>query len=303
VRQMAGRFKLTYPTGIDGSDIDKAYHVSAIPCMVLIDRNGIVQGRHIGFSSDMADTLRAQIDTLLAGESLPSAKPMDEAEVRSACGPRTRTPLRMDERYFETIWETNVQSNARHFYGPFDSPVYVQQPRPLLVWEDGQRVHAIRAATGEFVTSMALPENTNGAAAATRTPRWIALERPGAEPLFVRHEMRVEQVTEGSNKYNRVLGGDLTAYSPDGTIAWTHANTSGYAALWALTPGKGGDLVMISDYNTLRIIDAQGRLRAEQRIDHGSRFHIFDSDGDGETEFHLTGARLGAYRLRPPPAE
>ncbi|HMP76120.1 MAG TPA: redoxin domain-containing protein [Kiritimatiellia bacterium] len=303
VRQMVERFKLTYPTGVDRSDIDKAYFVSAIPSIVLIDRNGVVQTRHIGFSSGMADTLRAQIDTLLAGGSLAKADPTNEEDTVSACGLRARTPFRMNEKYFETIWETNVNTGARHVYGPFDSPVVVQQSRPLLIWDDGQRIHAVRAATGEPVASMALPEGTASATNASRTPRWIVLQRPGSEPLFVRHETRIERVVDGTNQYNRILGGDLTAFTPDGAVAWTYANTRGYAALWALTPGQGDDLLISSDYNMMSIIDAQGRLRAEQRIEYGHRFFIFDSDGDGETEFHLTGARIGAYRLRPPSAE
>lgn len=80
VRRMAKREKLTYPVGIDRDNIDTAYGVRGIPTLVLIDRNGIVQGRQIGFSADMKKQLREQTDKMLAGKSLLSAVSMEENE-------------------------------------------------------------------------------------------------------------------------------------------------------------------------------------------------------------------------------
>lgn len=51
-------------------DLGKAFHVQAIPTLVLIDRQGIVQAVHVGFQPDIRDTLAEQVDTVRKGISL-----------------------------------------------------------------------------------------------------------------------------------------------------------------------------------------------------------------------------------------
>jgi thiol-disulfide isomerase/thioredoxin len=63
--------------------IPKLFHVSGIPTVFLLDAQGIVQGVHVGFRSDVRESLSHEIDTLLEGGSLlpkngqPEAKPAD----------------------------------------------------------------------------------------------------------------------------------------------------------------------------------------------------------------------------------
>lgn len=62
-------------------DVGKAFHVQAIPTLVLIDRQGVVQAVHVGFRPDIRDTLAEQIDSVRKGLSLVPAE-------ENAAGPR-----------------------------------------------------------------------------------------------------------------------------------------------------------------------------------------------------------------------
>ena len=46
------------------------YGIEGIPTLVLIDKQGVVQSVHVGFSPDIETKLAQELDTLLAGQSL-----------------------------------------------------------------------------------------------------------------------------------------------------------------------------------------------------------------------------------------
>jgi peroxiredoxin len=52
----------------------KAYGIDGIPLLLVIDKQGIIQAVHIGYSADIKTTLSAELDALLAGKSLFESK-------------------------------------------------------------------------------------------------------------------------------------------------------------------------------------------------------------------------------------
>lgn len=82
IRNLFAKHELAYPTGIDVSGIANVYKVRSIPCLVLVDANGIIQRRRIGFSRDSLDAVRKDIESVLDGHDLESAKPMTEEELQ-----------------------------------------------------------------------------------------------------------------------------------------------------------------------------------------------------------------------------
>ena len=60
--------------------IGAAYHVEAIPALVLIDKKGVVQSVHVGFNPAIKATLHKEIDALLAGKDLAKESLADEAK-------------------------------------------------------------------------------------------------------------------------------------------------------------------------------------------------------------------------------
>ncbi len=63
--------KLDIRVALDSAhEVGEAYGVEGIPSTVIIDLNGVVQAYHVGFGDDYEETLTAELEALLAGESL-----------------------------------------------------------------------------------------------------------------------------------------------------------------------------------------------------------------------------------------
>jgi peroxiredoxin len=59
--------------GLDPSgEVGGAFGAQALPTLVLIDKAGVVQAVHVGFSPDIGQTLKDEIEALLAGKNLAS---------------------------------------------------------------------------------------------------------------------------------------------------------------------------------------------------------------------------------------
>ncbi len=300
VARVVERHKLTYPVAIDTDEIDTAYRVGAIPCLILIDRSGIVQGRHIGYSPDLAAILREKTGKLLAGELLPSARPMTEEERRATPRESWGPVTRMDERFFAPVWQTNLAQLARPAQILAEGPIRVYHPPALLVWNDGDYLRAARPDTGAVVAELKAPGSSEAGSDAVLRTSWTALRRSGAPLLFIRHQILTERVREGTNRHNRITGTLITAFESDGTTAWTNLLERGARQVFTLPRDAAEDMLLSSDYNAFHLLDAQGKVLAQQRISFANQLAVFDHDGDGRVEFHLIGPTGGAYRLCDP---
>lgn len=84
IRKFLKEKKLEFTVALDSEGtVGSAYHVEAIPALVLIDKKGVVQSVHVGYSPNIKATLHKEIDALLAGkdlarEALASAKAAPE---------------------------------------------------------------------------------------------------------------------------------------------------------------------------------------------------------------------------------
>jgi peroxiredoxin len=75
------KLKATISLDLTG-EIGTACGAQGLPTLVLIDKAGIVQAVHLGFSPDIGDKLKEEIDALLAGKSL-AAEADDESNGRN----------------------------------------------------------------------------------------------------------------------------------------------------------------------------------------------------------------------------
>lgn len=76
---LVNELKLTFPVLL-GSDsgVSVLYGLSGIPCIVLIDTEGIVQGRHVGYSPGIGERLEDEIEALLGNrEAAPAEKRLE----------------------------------------------------------------------------------------------------------------------------------------------------------------------------------------------------------------------------------
>ncbi len=75
IRKFLKDKKLSMKVALDTEgEVGKAYHADAIPLLVLIDKDGIVQSVHLGYNPSIKETLGKELDALLAGKSVASQR-------------------------------------------------------------------------------------------------------------------------------------------------------------------------------------------------------------------------------------
>jgi thiol-disulfide isomerase/thioredoxin len=80
IQQSLDELGVTFTALHDSEEtLGRQYQVSGIPTLVLVDKQGVVQSVHVGLSPTLRSDLPAELDKLLAGESLVDEPP---AEVR-----------------------------------------------------------------------------------------------------------------------------------------------------------------------------------------------------------------------------
>jgi thiol-disulfide isomerase/thioredoxin len=73
IRKFLSQQRLAVNVGLDSGEVAGQYGVEGIPCLVLIDRDGIVQSVHVGYDPNIKNVLRKELNTLLDGKSLAAA--------------------------------------------------------------------------------------------------------------------------------------------------------------------------------------------------------------------------------------
>jgi peroxiredoxin len=92
--------KLNVPVVLDpDGNAGNAYGADSIPLLVLVDKEGLVQAVHVGYSPDFKTTLRKELDGLLAGknlaaESLSAHKAEQEPKRKGNAESASGTPAR-----------------------------------------------------------------------------------------------------------------------------------------------------------------------------------------------------------------
>ncbi len=290
---------LAYLIGIDTNEISKAYFVGGIPCVVLINQQGVVQGRKIGYAPNLAEILQKQVGILLEGGALPSAEPMDDDEIEP---PNLRPGhTRMDPRYFEPLWERDISGQPTTMRFSFLNTLKVQVPPALLIGESDNKITGWDPANGEERISFARPETEDAPDGMTHEDMWTILRRVDATPLLIRYRKLLKPSETSDRRSSLVLVREsVSALGQDGAEMWnTSLKTDGFSSVGVVPFGKDRDVVVLEGLNGFTLMNEQGEVMVRQRISLPDSVRIIDVDGDGVPEFYLTGSRIGAYRLRP----
>jgi len=85
IRDFLKSKKLDITVALDSAgQIGSAYGAEAIPMLVLIDKKGIVQSVHVGYSPGIKATLQKELDALLAGKNLATEPASGRAKPKPA---------------------------------------------------------------------------------------------------------------------------------------------------------------------------------------------------------------------------
>jgi peroxiredoxin len=63
--EFAREYSLTYPVMLDNGKASSSYRVGSIPTSFMIDKNGRMVSKHIGYDPDLLESLSKEIETLL----------------------------------------------------------------------------------------------------------------------------------------------------------------------------------------------------------------------------------------------
>jgi thiol-disulfide isomerase/thioredoxin len=258
---------IPFAMGLGGSSAGKDFGVSAIPCLVVIGRDGTVQGRLVGFSSTAKATLKLAVDKLLAGEVAPVAKPAAAAARPATCGHRLSPPEAPppDPRYFRLKWKQATEGAAGGFgAGRVD---WRLPPRHLVV-RAGDGLAVLDAATGEKLRTFALPEALAKKDSSMGSPQYAYLRTGGEEGIVVAFHAIYEITETGPNSRSyRTLNYQWLALSAAGEILWTRdaeQNEWSSSAPMVLPAGAGRDLLVLGGWRRFLILDDRGREVVER---------------------------------------
>lgn len=285
VRATLEKHGIVYSVGIDSSgSIASSYRVEGIPCLVLINREGIVQGRKVGFAGPGLEALRKDIDDVLAGKEIGGAKPLTEAELKELEEEKIRQKqwaarsVDLDTNLFRCIWRSS--SSPRPKYITVSSVVAIP-PAYVVVRQDTQ-LTALSVASGHSNAVFKIPEKDAPIAPSLNGPLYYFL-RGSTSSVLAAVETRYTTSDEHADRYT-FAGLELYGISHEGSVIWTKSlDRSWHSVSAAVLPLDGNtDALLLAGYGKLMIVSAQGENLLTQRTDYNDRF-VFFVDPQGRT--------------------
>ncbi len=307
VREMAEEKELDYAIGIDTTDVGGSYHVRGIPCVVVIDADGIVQGRKVGYSPAGMKALAEDIDRLLAGEKLDTARPMTEEEVKEMEEERTRRrPARrttMDDRFFRAVWESDVRVSEHS--GRFGNRIQVRMPPRTFTLAKGEQVLVLRSEDGKTMAEITLPPEARKANELRQRPTHLYVRHPDGGVVITAQQFMRAVEREGTTTSWRTERITVTAHDHDGEEIWAREfGENNYIQVLDTIPvSEEEDVLLLAFWNRFMLIDAQGDELLSQSVAHGDRIHIVREAANERILFYVSGALNACYELVLPESE
>lgn len=288
VKAAVEQHQLPYPVGVDLQGLAMDYSVGAIPCVVLIDRDGKVQGRQLGFWEEGPALLRQGIEILLAGEPLTLAAPPKEREPVAA--PDRSAALRLtargfhtepDARYFKKIWDFEVETpSSTRFSG---QRLDVTIPPRTYAAVAGQELKVIQLPGGATSSVFRLPAAAVETNEMDNLPQVLFLETSDGGLAVVGQTYYEVRKTSETGRSFSPRSCRLAAFTADGTERWSVEldRMSMIQQMAVLPAGDDRSMLLVATHGGLVIFNEKGERTMEQSIGYQDHWTIFQS-GPGE---------------------
>lgn len=285
---------LTVVADRDGGAVRGFLGGDRITGYVLVDKDGVIQGQYDGFRTRaQADGLRADLDALLAGKALPSARPMSEAERAEAAAQRdadfsrlTVEPLH--EERLKSAWSVAARSSGDFSMVGLGTEInggdglWILDGDALrLIDADGtaSAALAVSSASSQVVqqTRYVVGRAGRGWIAVTLMPTYGEGEKP---TLF---------------QYKPPTGAKLIARDESGEEVWTKTldvdnGQMPQMATMADVDGRGDDELVFLSGGAIWITDAHGEVLVRKPVPGFTRWMIVeDRDNDRRAELYVRG--------------
>ncbi len=245
-------------------DTGDRYGVDGIPTLVLIDKAGVVQVVHVGYSSNIKSILRQELDDLLAGKNLAEEALREHAEQETAAA---------EPKGLEAVW-----SHEGRYLAVAADP---KQNEVLVLQSDGlcERLNAAGEKQGSFQTerkiSLLRPANFTpsekseligfghwgdsvAAFSSDGTKLWIESGGQGIDDVWAA-DLDGDGRDEVIVGYNGATG--LHVFDNDGARRWKYTDIGN---VWHVTAGDvtgdgNTEVVTTSASGQVHVFDAEGK--------------------------------------------
>jgi hypothetical protein len=257
---------------------------------VLVDAGGVVQGRYTGeLSPRLVELLLADVDTLLEGDSLPSARPMSDAEIAEAraqhgslfrASPHQAPPL--NSEWLVQRWSVKADPPSG-----YDCQASAQRTdRSFWVRRRNSLQHV--DANGEITEELKLPKLP---AKPFSHETWLVGNVAGRRGVIHAQSMPSPAADSRDNRPGRL---NITAFDDQGGEVWRLAldtgapGDGGLSLCLAELDGQPGDELLFLSDQTLYIVDALGRVTVRWNSNQPIAWAIGeDRDADDRAEIYL----------------
>ncbi|MBP7830541.1 MAG: redoxin domain-containing protein [Kiritimatiellae bacterium] len=305
IAPLLAEHKVPYPTGLDLQGLGLDYSVAGIPCVVLIGRDGRVQGRQVGFWDEGPAELRRAIDQLLAGETLPSAKPPPKAAVpkeerspRAAIRRRAMESVEPDERFFTLKWRREIERPSREVSSRTRLDLHVPPDRLVVASDD--TLHVLKASDGEILRTIPLPEAAVEPDEMDRRPFLVYLQ-DGTHSVVAAVRTKYEVTETGpSSRSFRTVRTDVFGFTESGGTIWTNTldESSSVMQVLAIPVAADRDYLLVAGWNQFLLIDPKGEIKLDQAVGFQDQWTIRPG-ADGKLAVVIRGDDVAAYEWNP----
>ena len=251
VQEFLKQHKLNVSILLDSDgQVGTAYGARALPTLALIDKKGVVQSVHVGFSPSLKTALRKQLDQVLAGKNLA-------AEASS--------PRRLKETPADAVSAPERLESQWSLPGPYSDVVYEPVSKSIFALKrDGCDVLGL---SGKVQRPLVFDAHGGKL-------RFARLSGPGDRALLV----------FGS------WGKSITAVRvSDGSVVWEEPNATGVDDVWAADlDGDGRDEVIIgyNGFAGLHVLGPNGAPRWKS-TGIGNVWHVAAGDLHGDKKMEV----------------
>ncbi len=294
VAEMVREKGLAYPVGLDADPAAaERYGVEGIPCMVLIGRDGVVQGRKVGFSSGSLNALKKDIEAVLAGQSIPGSQPLTEAEIRDLEKEKTahrewsRKSTALDTNVFRLVWESKGEGRREGSVSENKGADVCIVPS-LMVLPRGEELAVLRTSDGAAQYTVPWSGEIRATNEMGRPPAFFFLQA-GTGGVIVSVQTFYDAKREGESVSYSTRQTRLGGIALDGSLVWTQSlDRSWYVQSADVVPcPDGSDVLMLASHDGQAFYDAAGRLLLRQRLGYGYRSRLFRAPPDHRLQMLL----------------
>ena len=275
---------------------------------VLISRDGIMQGRYGGFlTPETAKNLAKDVEKLLDGKELASAKPMSKEQVEeyedqtaTRFSPSSQVePL--NEDWLREAWAARAPDESGNYWSSGTGP----QGDAEGIWVRHRGTVRKINLKGETVAEIPIPPRKAASQSyMPPTPFLVGAVGRGGRPGIITVETIADE--ESQEQYKPPIGATIAAFDEQGTELWRlevrgEQHQQAQHMTLADLDGRRGEELIFTFSSAIHVVSNEGEIIVRKPCLGWPQWVLVqDKDGDGRAEIYVRDQlHLRRYDFRP----